>query len=498
MFYAQKFDMSQLPEIIFASSDSSDSRRIRKMLREGRIRLLFSRVYTSNLDDPDDKIVRRNIWLLVSHVFPGALISHRSAIEYSISPQSNLYLTARSRRVYRWPGVTIRIAEGADPVIDDGVFIHQIRVSSLERACLENLSSSRKINGEKRTVEQAIIEERLLTILNTRGEGALNQLRDRAREIAQDLGMHKAFTKLNLIIGSILTTSPSKILSSGRALAHAIGEPYDAGRLELFSVLLAHLKKSTFPISDAKSISDKGFGNFAFFEAYFSNYIEGTTFLVEEAKEIVYKGVDIPLRLADSHDIRGTYQMVADRQEMSIIPNSGDEFIEILRARHAVVLRGRPDRNPGAFKIKQNRAGDTVFVSPEMVIGTLKQGFEMMTSLDDPLARAMYMMFLVSEVHPFDDGNGRVARVMMNAELVSTESSKFIIPTIYRDDHMLALRKLTRQADPTTFVRMMNRVAEFSQWLNPENWDSMHKQLEDSNAYKEPDQDLTVLQWAQE
>jgi Fic family protein len=29
------------------------------------------------------------------------------------------------------------------------------------------------------------------------------------------------------------------------------------------------------------------------------------------------------------------------------------------------------------------------------------------------------MMFLVCEVHPFDDANGRLARVMMNAELVA-------------------------------------------------------------------------------
>ena len=29
------------------------------------------------------------------------------------------------------------------------------------------------------------------------------------------------------------------------------------------------------------------------------------------------------------------------------------------------------------------------------------------------------MMFLVSEVHPFVDGNGRIARIMMNAELVA-------------------------------------------------------------------------------
>ena len=30
------------------------------------------------------------------------------------------------------------------------------------------------------------------------------------------------------------------------------------------------------------------------------------------------------------------------------------------------------------------------------------------------------MQFLISEVHPFDDGNGRLSRIMMNAELVKS------------------------------------------------------------------------------
>lgn len=490
--------MYHLPEILFASSEAVASRKIRRYLDEGLIRPLIPRVYTSNLDDALEDIVRRNIWLLVSHRFPKALISHRSALEYRLSPNNNLYLTARSRRVYRWPGANIRIGAGQSPLEDDANYLYDLRVSSLERACLENLSYSRKIEGEKRTVEQAFIEERLLSILNSRGEAALNQLRDRAREIAPVLHMDNAFEKLNLIISSILMTQPSSFLISAQATAQAIGEPYDAGRLELFSNLLTQLKQSTFPIRSTKTITKQAFANYAFFEAYFSNFIEGTTFLVAEAKEIVYQGNDIPLRIKDSHDIRGTYQIVSDRKEMSIIPSSGEALIELLRARHAVVLGGRPEQNPGAFKTRQNRARDTVFVAPEFVLGTLKQGFALMASLDDPIARAIYMMFLVSEVHPFDDGNGRIARIMMNAELVRGGSSKIIIPTVYRDDYMLALRRLTRQRDPKVFVKMMERASAYSHWLDSEDWDLMHIQLENSNAFKEPDQDGTILNWTQE
>jgi len=38
-------------------------------------------------------------------------------------------------------------------------------------------------------------------------------------------------------------------------------------------------------------------------------------------------------------------------------------------------------------------------------------------------------MFLITEVHPFLDGNGRVARLFMNCELVSANQPRIIIPT---------------------------------------------------------------------
>ncbi len=42
---------------------------------------------------------------------------------------------------------------------------------------------------------------------------------------------------------------------------------------------------------------------------------------------------------------------------------------------------------------------------------------------------------------------GRIARVMLNAELVHGKRSRIIIPTVYREDYLLALRALTRQGN---------------------------------------------------
>lgn len=155
---------------------------------------------------------------------------------------------------------------------------------------------------------------------------------------------------------------------------------------------------------------------------------------MEEAREIVFGGRIPERRPADAHDVLGTYRIASSRDEMttSVADPRRDfqDFLQILRRRHEVIMSARPDRNPGEFKTRMNTAGSTAFVAPELVAGTLRRGFEMLRSLQGPFARAAFMMFLVSEVHPFMDGNGRIARVMTNAELIAGDQHRIVLPTV--------------------------------------------------------------------
>src|SRR6202012_4886042 len=108
----------------------------------------------------------------------------------------------------------------------------------------------------------------------------------------------------------------------------------------------------------------------------------------------------------------GTYQIVSSRQEMEVVPRSGEHLLEILQYRHRLLLSARPEKHPGSFKDRDNFAGNTTFVEHTLVRGTFLKGFEYYKVLSSPVAKAIYIMFLVSEVHPFLDGNGRIARVM--------------------------------------------------------------------------------------
>ena len=97
--------------------------------------------------------------------------------------------------------------------------------------------------------------------------------------------------------------------------------------------------------------------NFAFFEAYFSNFIEGTTFEVAEAKQIVFEGAIIANRSQDSHDILGTFQAANAAPWRNQPAATAQDFLGWLKSVNALVMQARPDQLPGQWKEQRNMAG---------------------------------------------------------------------------------------------------------------------------------------------
>lgn len=475
-----------LQEVVFSSSHPQVSKQISKLEKLEKLRKIASRIYTPNFVDSPEIIIRRNLFTILGKLYPGAMLSHRSALEFQPTSAGHIFLTYSYTKKINLPGITLRFMEGPAPIEGDNRFSGELFASQLERALLENLQVSRQIGPASKTLTIPEIEEKLESIIRVNNETALNELRDKARVIADQLGMKSEFQKLNKLISALLSTQSSKILSSPIAVARAFGNPYDPKRLTLFEKLFVALKQQEFATQPEKNTSNQSFRNFAFFEAYFSNYIEGTEFELEDAKRIIETDTAMPNRNEDSHDVLGTYKLVSNKTEMSITPTSPENMLDVLLYRHKVLLNARTSMKPGQFKDKNNRAGETHFVDHTLVKGTLIKGFDYYQALTHPFAKAIYIMFLVSEVHPFLDGNGRIARVMMNAELVKNSQTKIIIPTVYREDYVGALRRLTRQKDPSAYIRMMQRALEFSSTITGDDMNTMEKHLEASNAFKEP------------
>ncbi len=477
-----------LQEVVFSSRDSKISRQISKLVKAGLLRKISARIYSPNFTDSPETIVRRNLYAILGKLYPGSVLSHRSALEFQPSTTGYIFITYSYTKKIYLPGLTLRFIEGHGPLDGDNSLSGKLFASQLERALLENLQVSRQSGPESKTLTLPEIENRLEQVIRVKGEIGLNELRDKAKLISDKINMKIEFIKLNKLISALLSTHPSNILSSPLAVARAFGNPYDPARLILFEKLFIELQQQEFKNLLEKNTTSQSFRNFAFFEAYFSNYIEGTEFDLNDAKQIIETEIPMPNRNEDSHDVLGTYKLVSNRDEMNIIPTNPEQLLEILLYRHKVLLSARKSKNPGAFKDKNNRAGEIHFVDQTLVKGTLIKGFEFYQALTHPFARAAFIMFLISEVHPFLDGNGRIARVMMNAELVKQGQVKIIIPTVYRDDYIGAIRKLTRLYDPKAYVKMLLLAHDFSASLFGDDIFAMEKQLEKSNAFKDYNQ----------
>lgn len=484
---AKNKSLANVMEIVMATSDKSLSQQRTSMIKKGLLRKIAPKIYTTNLEDEPDVIIRRNVFYIIGQLYPQAVISHRSAYELKPTADGDIYLTYSYSKNISLPGLKIHLMEGPKGTEHDMPFIENLYISSLERRTLENLQKGRARGNSSKCLPRTSIEEFLERMLQVNGESGLNAFRDKARVVSKELKMEEEFEILNQIIGAILSTKPSKILTSASAQARAQGEPYDSERVRLFRVLFEALHNTPLPLIDEPNVENAAFRNFAFFESYFSNYIEGTEFEIEEARTIIETGQALPARNADSHDVLGTFQLVASRREMRRTPSSSEELIELLQDRHRILMAARPDRNPGMFKMQNNHAGDTHFVDCTLVRGTLRKGYEFYQAIEHPFAKALFMMFMISEVHPFNDGNGRISRIMMNSELVAADQSKIIIPTVFRDDYLNALRRLTRKGDPSVVIRALSRVRQFSANITGDDFEISRKYLESCNAFKDGD-----------
>ena len=95
-------------------------------------------------------------------------------------------------------------------------------------------------------------------------------------------------------------------------------------------------------------------------------------------------------------------------------------------------------------------------------------------------------MFLISEVHPFADGNGRAARVMMNAELIGAGEERIVIPTVYRSNYLAALKALTQTGTPDPLIRTLDYA---QRWTGAVEWGELNatrRELDGCNAFLDP------------
>ena len=93
------------------------------------------------------------------------------------------------------------------------------------------------------------------------------------------------------------------------------------------------------------------------------------------------------------------------------------------------------------------------------------------------------MQFIIAECHPFDDGNGRLSRIMMNAELVASDQERIIIPTAYRTDYLGALKAFSQNGRTDPLIRMLEVAQSYTHRIDWSTMDSARADLAATNAF---------------
>ncbi len=171
---------------VLLPSTPAEERRFQRATKAGRITRVAKGVYVNAIDPeghdpvtfgPVAMLVRRNWQRILGHLFPGAVVSHRSALCAGITPDNEVTLSHATRynTSTKLPGVTAVLLQGPGQLpgdlalADSGLFW-----SSRPRMLLENLAKSK---GGKRSVGKAGVEEKLVEVLNASGEEVLNRVR---------------------------------------------------------------------------------------------------------------------------------------------------------------------------------------------------------------------------------------------------------------------------------------------------------------------------------
>ena len=192
---------------------------------------------------------------------------------------------------------------------------------------------------------------------------------------------------------------------------------------------------------------------------YHSNAIEGNTLTLKETK-VVLEGITI-----GGKSIREHFEAINHREAIDYVETivSGKEALSEWHIKniHQLVLKNIDDRNAGCYRqenvvIAGASHTPTDFLHLTQAMGELMDWYQNANDLH-PFTRAAHLHVDFVGIHPFVDGNGRTARLMMNCELLRCG----YLPVIIRVEQRLAYYDTLDTAHTThNYAPFVQLVAE--------------------------------------
>ena len=94
-------------------------------------------------------------------------------------------------------------------------------------------------------------------------------------------------------------------------------------------------------------------------------------------------------------------------------------------------------------------------MNPDAIVDAMQTFYTLLSQEENVLVRSILGHFFFVYIHPYMDGNGRTARFIMNAMLVTGDYSWTIIPIEKRDEYMSALEMASIKGDIIPFAEFI-------------------------------------------
>jgi Fic family protein len=198
---------------------------------------------------------------------------------------------------------------------------------------------------------------------------------------------------------------------------------------------------------------------------YHSNAIEGSTLTLRETEVILHQGITVGGKSLREHLEAINHKHAIDFVET--LARGAEPLTEhTLRQIHALVLKGIDDEVAGQYRPGHVRISGSEFIPPDPaavpgLMYDLSRWLAVEAPSLSPIERAAQAHFRLVDIHPFVDGNGRTARLLMNLLLMRDGYPSAIVRREDRLAYYEALDK-AHAGETEPFVRLMAEAVERS------------------------------------
>ena len=195
---------------------------------------------------------------------------------------------------------------------------------------------------------------------------------------------------------------------------------------------------------------------------YNSNAIEGNTLTIYETKVVLEEGITI-----GGKKLREHFEVINHKDAILFVEEIVQDKIElsenIIKSIHHLILTNIDKKNAGRYRTRNvlisgasHTAPDHFNINPEMenLISWYKN------SELHPIEKAALLHCKFVNIHPFIDGNGRTARLLISLQLMKGGYPPIIIKTEDRFKYYELLDKGAVEEEYSPFISMITNYCE--------------------------------------